>query len=178
MIGDPEPAFVESVDLDPRRFRDVLAHLPTGVTVISAHGADGPVGMAANSVTSVSLDPSLVLFCPAKSSTTWPKIRATSAFCVNVMARHHEDATRRFATKEADRFSELEYHHRRSGPAIDDAVAWIECGLQDEYDAGDHTIVVGRVVAIEAASSAPDPLVFFQGRYGSFALATQIKRRG
>jgi len=80
------------------RFRHV-GHLATGVTVITAYGLDGPSGMAANSVTSVSLDPPLVLFCPAKSSTTWPRLRTAGGFCINVMAGHHEEVTRRFASK-------------------------------------------------------------------------------
>jgi len=155
------------VDIDPGAFRQVLAHLPTGVTVIASHGSEGPVGMAANSVTSVSLDPPLILFCPAKSSSTWPKIREAGSFCVNVMAGHHEVITRQFAAKEADRFSGVDYAHRPTGPALADAVAWIECSLHDEHDAGDHTIVVARVVAIEAVAGV-EPLVFFRGSYGSF----------
>src|SRR3954468_7327609 len=102
----------DMVDIDPGAFRQVLAHLPTGVTVIASHGSEGPVGMAANSVTSVSLDPPLILFCPAKSSSTWPKIREAGSFCVNVMAGHHEVITRQFAAKEADRFSGVDYAHR------------------------------------------------------------------
>jgi 3-hydroxy-9,10-secoandrosta-1,3,5(10)-triene-9,17-dione monooxygenase reductase component len=158
----------EATEIEPGRFREVLAHLPTGVTVITAHGEEGPLGMAANSVTSVSLDPPLILFCPARSSSTWPGIRAAARFCVNVMAGHHEEVTRRFAVKGADRFSGVDYQHRPTGPALTDAVAWIECELHDEHDAGDHTIVVARVIAIEAAAPGVEPLVFFQGRYGSF----------
>jgi flavin reductase (DIM6/NTAB) family NADH-FMN oxidoreductase RutF len=115
----------------------------------------------------VSLDPPLILFCPARSSSTWPKIRAAGSFCVNVMAGHHEETTRQFAAKEADRFSGVDYAHRPSGPALCDAVAWIECTLHEEHEAGDHTIVVARVVAIEAVPGA-EPLVFFRGSYGSF----------
>ncbi|MGW2651432.1 flavin reductase family protein [Streptomyces sp. NPDC001393] len=160
-----------TVQIDATHFRKVLAHLPTGVTVITAHGEHGPVGMAANSVTSVSLDPPLILFCPAKSSSTWPKIRAAGSFCVNVMAGHHEDVTRQFAAKEADRFAGVEFAMRPAGPALRDVVAWIECTIHAEYDSGDHTIVVGRVSAIEAASDA-EPLVFFRGAYGSFRAPT------
>lgn len=157
------------VDIDPRHFRDVLGHLATGVTVITSHGANGPVGMAANSVTSLSLEPPLVLFCPAKSSSTWPKLREVGAFCINVMAGHHEELTRQFAAKEADRFSGVDFTARETGPALSDAVAWVECRLRDEHDAGDHTIVVADVVAIEAADGAEvEPLVFFKGKYGSF----------
>ena len=159
-------------ELEPAYFRQVLACLPTGVTVIAAHGPDAPVGMAANSVTSVSLDPPLILFCPAKSSTTWPHIRAAASFCVNVMAGHHEEMTRRFSAKGADRFAGVEYVNRPTGPALVDAVAWIECRVQDEHDAGDHTVVIARVVAIEATARAEvEPLVFFRGQYGSFRAA-------
>jgi 3-hydroxy-9,10-secoandrosta-1,3,5(10)-triene-9,17-dione monooxygenase reductase component len=155
--------------ISPDRFRSVLGHLPTGVTVITAHGADGPTGVAANSVTSVSLDPPLILFCPAKSSTTWPSIRAAGRMCVNVMAGHHEELSRQFARKAADRFAGVAWHERAGGPALDDAVAWVECELLQEHDAGDHTIAVARVTAIDADEHA-QPLVFFRGRYGAVAL--------
>ena len=148
-------------------FRRVLGHLPTGVTVITGFGPHGPAGMAANSVTSVSLDPPLILFCPAKSSATWPEIRCHGSFCVNVMAGHHEAAVRQFAVKGVDRFEGVRWTRRATGPALDDALAWIECEIRDEHDAGDHTIVVGQVASLEAAS-AGTPLVFFQGRYGRF----------
>lgn len=157
--------------IDPADFRRVFAHLPTGVTVITAHGAGGPLGMAANSVTSVSMDPPLLLFCPSRSSATWPGIRATGAFCVNVMARHHEAITRGFAARDADRFAGVAWEHRPLGPGLAEALAWIECHVEDERDAGDHTIVVARVTAIEAAAALADPLVFFRGGYGSFVAA-------
>jgi 3-hydroxy-9,10-secoandrosta-1,3,5(10)-triene-9,17-dione monooxygenase reductase component len=159
----------EPMAIDPGRYRQVFAHMPTGVTVITAHGADGPLGMAANSVTSVSLDPALVLFCPARSSTTWPSIRAAGAFCINVMASHHGEVTRRFASKEGDRFAGISLDDRRTGPALTEAVAWIECHMQDEHAAGDHTIVVAQVIAVEAAEELADPLVFLRGAFGSFA---------
>jgi 3-hydroxy-9,10-secoandrosta-1,3,5(10)-triene-9,17-dione monooxygenase reductase component len=153
--------------ISQRQFRDVLGHLPTGVTVVTAYTPDGPTGMAANSVTSVSLDPALILFCPGKSSTTWPAIRNSHEFCVNVMAGHHEAVTRQFALKGADRFAGIDYVDRSTGPGLCDAVAWIECRLRNEHDAGDHTIVVAEVVAIEASADVA-PLVFFRGRYGTF----------
>jgi flavin reductase (DIM6/NTAB) family NADH-FMN oxidoreductase RutF len=153
--------------IDPVRFREVLGHLPTGVTVITAHTEAGPTGMAANSVTSVSLDPPLVLFCPAKSSTTWPAIRDAGTFCINVMAKFHAMTTRQFALKDSDRFAGVEHHSHDCGPALGGAVAWIGCEIVAEHDAGDHTIVVGRVLQIEATPEI-DPLVFFRGRYGTF----------
>ena len=149
-------------------FRHVLGHLPTGVTIIiTADGGGGPFGMSANSVTSVSLEPPLILLCPAKSSTTWPSIRACRRFCVNVMASHQTEATLAFARRGVDRFEGVPYRPRPAGPGLDDAVAWIECELDAEHDAGDHTIVVAKVLAIEAAGQG-EPLVFFRGGYGSF----------
>jgi 3-hydroxy-9,10-secoandrosta-1,3,5(10)-triene-9,17-dione monooxygenase reductase component len=161
--------------LDPLRFREVLGHLPTGVTAVTAHGPDGPVGMAANSVTSVSLDPPLILLCPGKSSTTWPSVRASGRFCVNVMAAHHEDVCRRFAAKGATRFAGVDWHERPAGPALDDALAWIECSLREEHDAGDHVIAVADVLAIDAREVRA-PLVFFRGRYGTFAPELSVSR--
>jgi 3-hydroxy-9,10-secoandrosta-1,3,5(10)-triene-9,17-dione monooxygenase reductase component len=152
----------------PARLREVLGHLPTGVTVIAAATEAGPVGMSANSFTSVSLDPPLVLLCPAKSSTTWPGIRRVGCFCVNVMAGHHEEVCRQFARKGEDRFKGVSWHPRSGGPALDDAVAWLDCEINAEHDAGDHTIVVARVLDIDAASELR-PLVFFRGRYGTFS---------
>ena len=147
-------------------FRRVLGHLPTGVTVVTAFTPEGPRGLSANSVTSVSLDPPLILFCPAKSSETWPALREAGRFVVNVMAGHHAPLIRRVAAKGVDRFEGVEFSERPTGPGLVDAVAWIECSLRDEHDAGDHTIVVADVLGIEAAEDV-DPLVFYRGRYGT-----------
>ena len=155
--------------IDAERFRQVLGHLPTGVTVVTAHHSAGPVAMAANSVTSVSLDPPLILFCPAKNSTSWPKIRESGRFCVNIFAAHHEEASRRFAARGVDRFAGVAWYARPSGPALDDAVAWIECTIDAEHEAGDHVIVVGAVDQLDTREGEASPLVFFRGQYGSFS---------
>jgi 3-hydroxy-9,10-secoandrosta-1,3,5(10)-triene-9,17-dione monooxygenase reductase component len=156
------------MSVPPDVFRSVLGHLPTGVTVLTAFGTDGPVGMAANSVSSVSLDPPMLLVCPATSSTTWPAIRESGRFCVNVMAGHHESVTRQFAKRDTDRFAGAAWRERSAGPALEDAVAWIECEVLQEHEAGDHTIVVAAVVALDAIADR-EPLVFFRGGYGTFA---------
>jgi flavin reductase (DIM6/NTAB) family NADH-FMN oxidoreductase RutF len=151
-------------EIGAAEFRHVLGHLPTGVTVITAFAPE-PTGMAVNSFTSVSLSPPLVLFCPAKSSTTWPQICEAGSFCVNILAHNHEQVSRRFALSGADRFAELPWHRRDGGPAVDDAVGWIDCSVYDEHEAGDHTIVVARVEALAVAGDVA-PLVFSRGRYG------------
>jgi 3-hydroxy-9,10-secoandrosta-1,3,5(10)-triene-9,17-dione monooxygenase reductase component len=158
---------------DPLQFRQVLSHLPTGVTVVTAHGAAGPTGMAANSVTSVSLDPPLILFCPARTSATWPEIRDSGAFCVNVMASHHEALTRRFSLKGLDRFEGVSWDERSTGPALSDAVAWIDCRIINEIATGDHTVVIGAVIAMEARPEV-EPLIVFRGSYGSFRPGAEL----
>lgn len=160
-------------EISGEQFRHVLGHLPTGVTIISAHGAEGPVGMAVNSFGSVSLDPPLVLVCPATSSTTWPTIRKAGAFCANVMAGHHEELCRQFARTDGDRFAGVAWSSLRTGPGLDEAVAWVECRIEAEHVAGDHEIVVAEVTATEARSEI-SPLVFFRGSYGTFSLSLSL----
>jgi 3-hydroxy-9,10-secoandrosta-1,3,5(10)-triene-9,17-dione monooxygenase reductase component len=157
--------------------RRVLGHLPTGVTVITAFGPEGPIGMAANSVTSVSLDPPLILFCPAKTSQTWPGIREAEGFCINIMAGYHEELSRRFSHRGVDRFAEVRWREGRSAPWLDDAVAWIGCTLDEEHAAGDHTIVVAAVDELEATSEV-DPLIFFRGAYGTFQAGMEVECAG
>lgn len=147
----------------------MLGHLPTGVTVVTANGVEGPLAMSANSVTSVSLHPQLVLFCPARSSTTWPGIRDSGRFAINIFASHHAEASRRFSARGVDRFAGIPWHPGPSGPLLDEAVAWIECAIDATYEAGDHLIVVGAVEGLGTRAGATEPLVFFRGRYGSFS---------
>ncbi|HEY8543452.1 MAG TPA: flavin reductase family protein [Acidimicrobiales bacterium] len=154
--------------IDGTRFRAVLGRFATGVTVVTALDDDEPVGLAANSFTSVSLDPPLVLFCAAKTSTTWPRIQAAGHFCVNVLGEHQEEVCRVFATKGARRFDRVGWRRGASGaPVLDDALAWADCTIHAEHDAGDHVIVVGRVLDLDAGDG--EPLVFFGGRYRRLA---------
>jgi 3-hydroxy-9,10-secoandrosta-1,3,5(10)-triene-9,17-dione monooxygenase reductase component len=153
---------------DPASMRTVLGHFATGVALITAIDGDEPVGMACNSFTSVSLDPQLVLFCAAKSSSTWPRIQAAKKWCANVLGEDGEEVCRLFAQKGADRFAHIAYAPGRSGaPVLDDALAFVDCETVDEHDAGDHLIVVGRVLELGYAAEGR-PLLFYRGGYGRF----------
>ncbi|WP_189149249.1 flavin reductase family protein [Streptomyces lacrimifluminis] len=156
--------------IEPTEFRNVLGHLPTGVVVLAGTTTRGPVGMAANSITSVSLDPPLIAVCAARTSSTWPLIQREQRFCVSVLASHHEQVSRKFARSGTDRFAGVRWHHRATGPALDDAIAWLDCELVAEHDAGDHTIAVARVVDLASAQDGR-ALVFFRGQYGRFVPA-------
>jgi 3-hydroxy-9,10-secoandrosta-1,3,5(10)-triene-9,17-dione monooxygenase reductase component len=133
---------------------------------------DEPVGMAANSFASLSLEPPLVLFCVADSSSTWPRIASAGFFAINILGEEHESLCQLFATKGADRFAETPWRRGVSGaPVLDEAIAYIDCEFEAEYPGGDHKIVVGRVIDLDLREDAR-PLVFFKGSYGKFANET------
>jgi 3-hydroxy-9,10-secoandrosta-1,3,5(10)-triene-9,17-dione monooxygenase reductase component len=150
---------------DDKRFRAVLGHFATGVTVITAMDDSEPVGLAANSFTAVSLDPPLVLFCVARSSSTWPRIERAGTFAVNVLGEGHEALSELFARRGADRFAGTPWRPGVSGaPVLEDAIAYLDCRFEAEYPGGDHRIVVGRVVDLDVREGAR-PLLFYRGGY-------------
>jgi flavin reductase (DIM6/NTAB) family NADH-FMN oxidoreductase RutF len=154
--------------IDEARFRQVLGHFATGVTVVTGMAGREPVGLAVNSFTSVSLEPALVAFCVAKRSRTWPQLRDVGAFCVNILADNQEALSRAFAGHPPERFLGVGWRPGRSGaPILAGVLAWIECTIETEHDAGDHVIVVGRVRELDVGEEGR-PLVFYRGGYGRF----------
>ena len=156
---------------DSATFRRVLGHYPTGVCVITAVEEGGaPLGMVVGSFTSVSLDPPLVAFFPAKSSSTWPRIEKLGRFCVNILAADQLSLCRQIASPGPDKFRDIAHRASANGsPILDNVVAWIDCTLDAVHEAGDHHIAIRRVAALEV-DRAERPLPFFQGSYGEFAL--------
>ena len=153
--------------IDGAKFRHVLGHFLTGVTIITAIDAEtgGPLGLAASSFTSVSMDPPLVLFCAGKSSSTWPKISASGHYCVNILGHDHEHLSRQFSSK-GDKFAGVNWHIGPSGsPIIDEALAYIDCKIHQEVDGGDHVIAVGRVLELGDRGHG-GPLAYYRGGYG------------
>ncbi len=154
--------------IDPARYRQVLGHFATGVTVVTSARDDRPLGLAVNSFTSVSLDPPLVAFCVARTSTTWPTIRSTGSFCVNILAEDQEAICRAFAGHGHERFRGVGWHPAESGaPIVAGGLAWLDCTIEVEHDAGDHIMVLGRVRAM-GVDHEGRPLVFYRGGYGRF----------
>ena len=150
--------------IDSARFRQVLGHFATGVTVITSMDRGEPVGLAVNSFTSVSLDPPLVAFCAAHGSTTWPRIRRSRRYCVNILGENQEDVSRMFAATGGEKFRGLGWVPNASGsPVLRGALAWIDCTIDAEHEAGDHVIVVGRVHELGLAEGPP--LLFYRGGY-------------
>jgi 3-hydroxy-9,10-secoandrosta-1,3,5(10)-triene-9,17-dione monooxygenase reductase component len=160
--------------IQPRHFRRVLGHLPTGVVVVTAVDGSGPVGMAVGTFTSVSLDPPLVGFLPSASSTSFPRIRDAGSFCANVLAAHQEAVCRAFATSRGDKFAGLRWHPANSGaPVLAGVLAWIDCDIEVIHPAGDHFIVIGAVRELDVSSTTSPPLLFHLGEYGAARLDTQ-----
>jgi 3-hydroxy-9,10-secoandrosta-1,3,5(10)-triene-9,17-dione monooxygenase reductase component len=151
---------------DARSYRDALARSATGVAFVTAAPDGEPAGLIVNSLTSVSLEPPLVSFCPARTSLTWSRMRRTGRFGVSVLGSQHERFAIRATPAGADRFAGLNWELGRGGvPLLTDALACLECVIVAEYPAGDHWIVVGRVDGLRI-SPIEDPLIFFAGAFG------------
>ena len=145
-----------------------MGHFATGVTVVTVATDGEPTGLSVNSFTSVSLDPPLVAFCVARASSTWPLIRAAGAFCVNILGEDQEDVCRVFARPGPKRFQGIGWQPAPSGaPILADVLAWVDCTVEAEHDAGDHLIVVGGVRDARVVREGR-PLVFYRGGYGRF----------
>lgn len=164
MTGATAAAGVEGLDF-PDRFRAALARFCTGVVVVTAMDEDGAVGFTCQSFSSLSLDPPLVLFCPSKSSTSWPRVKAAGQFCINVLREDQQDLSNRFATSGGPKFDGVSWEvGAHSAPRLVGAIAHIDCELIVVHDGGDHEIAVGRVLDL-AHEDEHRPLLYFRSRY-------------
>jgi flavin reductase (DIM6/NTAB) family NADH-FMN oxidoreductase RutF len=150
-----------------RRFRTVFGHFPTGVAVITGVGPDGPRGLTVSAVSSLSLDPLLMIVCLASGARTLRVVRETGRFGVNVLRSDQERLSRLFASKgpEHEKFTGVGWSERDGVAVLDDVLAWLGCDLVELLPGGDHTIGIGAVTAMEHAEG--EPLVFYRGAYRS-----------
>lgn len=156
--------------LDSVTLRRTFGAFPTGVTALAGLIGDQPVGMAASSFTSVSLDPPLVSVCVARSSTTWPLLRRSARLGVSVLGHDQEAACRRLATRGVDRFADLAWTATDGGAVLlTGASAWLDCSIEREIPAGDHEIVLLNVHRLGADPGVP-PLVFHGSQYRRLAV--------
>ena len=165
----PDAALDAAAEVDPTdtvRFREVLGHFGSGVVVVSATVDRHPLGLTCQSFASVSLDPPLVSFAVSRTSKRYPRIRDTGRFCVNVLAEDQEQLSRAFAVDDPAGWESVAWDRPADAdsPVLAGAHAWIDCRLESELPAGDHTIVLGRVTAL-GADSDRSPLLFYRGRY-------------
>jgi 3-hydroxy-9,10-secoandrosta-1,3,5(10)-triene-9,17-dione monooxygenase reductase component len=146
-----------------------MSALPTGVTIVSALGAEGPAGATANAVASLSIEPMLMLACLDRGSRTLLAVQAADRFGISVLHAGQEQIARNFATKApvAEKWRGVAWSERDGAPAIDDALVYVVCDLRDVLSAGDHVIVTGEVAAMETREGTP--LVFHGGEYRPLA---------
>ncbi|MCK9901726.1 flavin reductase family protein [Frankia sp. Cpl3] len=150
-------------------FRTVLGHFCSGIVIVTATIGAEPVGMTCQSFSSASLDPPLIMFLPARTSTSYPRIRSNGRFCVNVLDDSQESISQQFAMSGTDKWRGIGWTPGENGaPVLDGALAWMECSLHREYDARDHVITLGMVERLGAAD-AGEPLLYFRGTYGQFS---------
>ncbi len=165
----------ERAPVDRDEFRRVLGHFASGVTIITAPGdakEPAPAGFACQSFASLSLDPPLVAFMVARTSTTWPRIARAGVFCVNILGAGQGALCRGFAVSGADKFAGVRHAPApvSGSPRLADVPAWIDCTVQAVHTGGDHLVVVGRVDALgtDEAAAAAGPLLFHRGTFGEF----------
>jgi 3-hydroxy-9,10-secoandrosta-1,3,5(10)-triene-9,17-dione monooxygenase reductase component len=151
---------------DGARFRETMGSFATGVCVVTALSAHGPAGLTTNAVSSLSLDPPLLLVCFDNASRTLPIVREAGRFAVNVLGAGQEELAATFASKDllpAEKFAAVTHSVDHGVPVLDGALAWLACDLQAMHPGGDHTIGVGAVTQMEHTDG--EPLVFFGGAY-------------
>jgi 3-hydroxy-9,10-secoandrosta-1,3,5(10)-triene-9,17-dione monooxygenase reductase component len=159
---------------DPvRAFRATIGHLPTGVTIVTTIGPDGPAGMTTNAVTSLSLEPLLLIVCFEMRSRTLEVVRASRRFAVNILRAGDEELAAVFASKRvgAEKFEALTHHRwseQHGVPVLDSALGWVACELRELLPGGDHEIGVGEVLG-SGTGEEGEPLVFYRGGYTTIA---------
>ena len=161
-----------SASIEQESFRRVLAAFAAGVAVVTTIDADGePRGLTTTALTSVSLNPPLVLVCVGVESRTLPAIRHSGRFAVNLVDASAIELATRFASKDEDKFSDAAWRGGVYGSPVlhDDAVAWLECRLEREIEAGDHVVLIGHVEHGDATDDVRSPLTYYQRRFGTWA---------
>ncbi|MFI7583445.1 flavin reductase family protein [Kocuria sp. M1N1S27] len=158
-----------SHSIDQGLFRSTVGHYASGITIITGHDDQGPIGFTCQSFYSVSVDPPLVSFSVMRTSTTYPRIRDAGTFTVNILSRDQGAVSDQFARRGTDKWADIQWSRTEQGnPILDRSLAWLDCTIWAEHDAGDHIIVLGRVIGLGTSpGDHPDPLLYFQGRYRS-----------
>ncbi|WP_025112468.1 flavin reductase family protein [Pseudomonas sp. H1h] len=160
-----------SIAIDPSIFREALGHFASGITVITSHTDDEPIGFTCQSFYSVSMNPPLVSFSVMSSSASYPKIRQAGRFAVNILSGEQVRISNQFARRGADKWSGVEWQLSPLGnPIIGGNLHWLDCEIHAEHAAGDHLIVIGEVKALNLLeATATQPLLYFKGQYRDLA---------
>lgn len=159
---------VQKQIFDALAFRDIVGHYASGITIVTGLENGEPVGFTCQSFYSVSIEPVLVSISVMNTSTTYPKIRPSGKFAVNILGGDQSALSNQFARSGTDKWAGVEWSPspETGNPILEGAVAWFDCTVYDEYVAGDHTIIFGEVSKSgKTEHEDPKPLIFFKGRY-------------
>lgn len=163
----------------PLEMRRALGMFASGVTVVAGIDEGEPVGFVCQSFASVSLDPPLVLFCADHRGRAWPRIRRAGRFSVSVLREDQGEVCARFGSSRGLKFEGLDWHESPSGtPVIQDVLMRVHCVVEDVHVAGDHDVVIGRVVALDAPEAEERPMVFFRGGFGIERVEANLSTAG
>ena len=160
-----------------RKFRDVLGLFASGVTVVTTISDGEPIGMTCQSFSSVSLEPPLVMFCPAKTSRAWPRMQRAGYFCVNILSADQAEISNAMATKGSDKYDGIGWRPAATGaPLLDGVLGYVDCTVHSVHEAGDHYVVLGRVKELDFApgvehGDGAKPLLYFRGGYDTVTRA-------
>ena len=162
--------------IDPERYRRAVGRFATGVAVVTCQSPSGPAGLTTNALTSLSLDPLLLLVCFDNASRTLPVLRESGRFAVNVLAAEQADLAAVFASKRVaeEKFEMVTHEVAHGVPVLDGALAWLACDLRELLPGGDHTIGIGEVTHLDEREG--EPLVFYAGSYGRLQEAPRPRR--
>ncbi|QIX26535.1 flavin reductase [Nocardioides sp. JQ2195] len=151
----------------PQEMREAMSSFASGVTIVSGVDDGEPVGFACQSFASVSLEPPLVLFCADHRGRAWPRIRRSGLFNVSVLAEDQSEVCARFGSSRGRKFEGLEWQPSPWGtPVLGDVLLRVHCAVEDVHVAGDHDVVIGRVLSVEVPENRARPMIFFRGKFG------------
>ncbi|MCU1362945.1 MAG: NADPH-flavin oxidoreductase [Acidimicrobiaceae bacterium] len=148
-------------------FKATMSRFATGVTIVTGVDGDEPVGFTCQSFISLSIDPPFIALAPARSSTSWPRIAHAGQFCVNILADTQRELAQKFAVSGGDKFKGMNWtaSPATGSPLIAGSVAWVDCKVELVHEAGDHELIVGKV--LDLGISAGSPLLFIEAKYVS-----------
>jgi 3-hydroxy-9,10-secoandrosta-1,3,5(10)-triene-9,17-dione monooxygenase reductase component len=158
-----------TVSFNRTQYKDAMSRFITGVTIVAGIEDGQPVGFTCQSFVSLSIDPPFVAVAPARTSTSWPRIARAGSFCVNVLGDHQEELCGGFAVSGGDKFDGVDWHPApvTGAPVIDGSLAWVDCQVELVHDAGDHELIIGKV--LDLGTGEGSPLLFFRSHFATVA---------
>jgi len=160
---------------DVAQFKDAMSRFITGVTIVSGMEDGHPVGFTCQSFVSLSIDPPFVAVAPARTSTSWPRIARAGSFCVNVLSDHQQEICEGFAVSGGDKFAGVDWRPApvTGSPVIEGSLAWVDCQVELVHDAGDHELIIGKV--LDLGSGEGLPLLFYRSRFATVARRRDVE---